>query len=64
MSLAMLETIAKAGRSDEQSRSGIAFQVDVEDAVGVSHQGRKPFETVGEAIWAWTTRSWCGSATS
>lgn len=50
MSRGILETIAKAGRFDEQSGNGIAFQVDVEDAVGVSHQVRKLFEAMGEEI--------------
>ena len=46
MSRSILETIAKAGHFDEKPGNGIAFQVDVEDAVGVSHQVRKLFETV------------------
>ena len=36
----ILETIAEAGQFDDKSGSGIAFQIDVEDAVGVSHQIR------------------------
>lgn len=34
----ILETIASAGRFDEDLGSGIAFQVDVEDAVGLASQ--------------------------
>jgi hypothetical protein len=34
----ILEEIARAGEFDESPGSGIAVQVDVEDAVGVSHQ--------------------------
>lgn len=50
MSRSILETIARAGHFDEKPGHGIAFQVDVEDAVGVSHQVRKLFETVKEEI--------------
>jgi nitrogen regulatory protein PII len=50
MSRSILETIARAGHFDERPGHGIAFQVDVEDAVGVSHQVRKLFETVKEEI--------------
>jgi nitrogen regulatory protein PII len=38
LSRSILETIAKAGHFDDQPGSGIAFQIDIEDAVGVSHQ--------------------------
>jgi len=34
----ILESISVAGEFDETSGTGIAFQVDVEDAVGVAHQ--------------------------
>jgi len=50
LSRSILETIAKAGHFDERPGYGIAFQVDVEDAVGVDHQVRKLFETVQEEI--------------
>ena len=36
----ILESISVAGEFDETSGTGIAFQVDVEDAVGVAHQIR------------------------
>jgi nitrogen regulatory protein PII len=50
MSRSILETIAEAGHFDERPGHGIAIQVDVEDAVGVSHQVRKLIETVKEEI--------------
>ncbi len=34
----ILETIAQVGEFEEKPGTGIAFQIDVEDAVGVSHQ--------------------------
>ncbi len=34
----ILEAIDQAGGFDETSGTGIAFQIDVEDAVGVAHQ--------------------------
>lgn len=34
----VLETIAKAGQFDETPGTGIALQIDIEDAVGVAHQ--------------------------
>ena len=34
----ILEAIGKAGQFDETPGTGIAFQVDVEDAIGVAHQ--------------------------
>jgi nitrogen regulatory protein PII len=37
----ILEEIARVGQFDSKPGSGIAFQLDVEDAVGVSHQIRK-----------------------
>jgi len=40
LSRSILETIAKVGQFDEKPGTGIAFQIDVEDAVGVSHQIR------------------------
>ncbi len=46
----ILETIAKAGEFDAKSGSGIAFQIDVEDAVGVSHQIQELASVVEEEI--------------
>ena len=34
----ILEAIAQEGRFDEEVGTGIAFQLDVEDAVGLSSQ--------------------------
>lgn len=34
----ILEEIARVGEFDEKPGTGIAFQLDVEDAVGVAHQ--------------------------
>lgn len=38
MSRHILEEIARVGKFDEKPGTGIAFQLDVEDAVGVNHQ--------------------------
>lgn len=38
LSRSILETIARVGQFEEKPGTGIAFQIDVEDAVGVSHQ--------------------------
>jgi nitrogen regulatory protein PII len=50
LSRAILETIAEAAGFDKKHGSGIAFQVDVEDAVGIDHQVRKLAEIVEEEI--------------
>jgi len=34
----ILETVGRVGEFDSSSGTGIAFQIDVEDAVGVAHQ--------------------------
>ncbi len=36
----ILEVVAETGAFDKKAGTGIAFQIDVEDAVGVSHQIR------------------------
>jgi nitrogen regulatory protein PII len=46
----ILETIAEVGEFDDKQGAGIAFQVDVEDAVGVSHQIRKLSNVVEEKL--------------
>ena len=46
----VLEKIAKVGQFDETSGTGIAFQVDVEDAIGVRHQISVLTETVEDRI--------------
>ncbi len=38
MSRRILEQVARAGQFDERPGLGIAFQIDVEDAVGVARQ--------------------------
>jgi len=46
----ILETIEKAGQFDEKPGTGIAIQIDVEDAVGVSHQIKTLQNIVEEEI--------------
>ena len=41
MSRSILECIAEMGEFDERPGTGIAVQLDVEDAVGVAHQVAK-----------------------
>jgi len=38
LSRSILESVAKAGEFDRDDQEGIAFQIDVEDAVGIAHQ--------------------------
>jgi nitrogen regulatory protein PII len=38
MSRHILETVAQAAQFDSRPGTGIAFQIDVEDAIGVMHQ--------------------------
>lgn len=44
----VLETLGEVGEFDSSSGTGIAFQVDVEDAVGVAHQVRSITPSLGE----------------
>ena len=46
----ILETIETAGEFDASPGTGIAFSIDVEDAVGVSHQVDQLSEIVEEEI--------------
>lgn len=46
----ILETIAETGRFEEKPGSGIAFQIDVEDAVGVTEQIRTLTPIVEEKL--------------
>jgi nitrogen regulatory protein PII len=46
----VLETIAQVGKFDQTSGTGIAFQVDVEDAIGVRHQISALAEAVEDRI--------------
>lgn len=50
MSRSILETITEVGKFDEKPGTGIAFQVDVEDAVGVTHQIRLLSTAVEEEL--------------
>jgi len=50
MSRTILETISEIGEFDLQPGTGIAFQVDVEDAVGVAHQIRELTDVVEEKL--------------
>ena len=50
MSRRILETIEHVGNFGTKKGAGIAFQVDVEDAVGVAHQIETLTETVEEEI--------------
>ena len=46
----ILETISEVGHLDQTNQEGIAFQIDVEDAVGVMHQIQALEHTVEEKI--------------
>lgn len=46
----ILETICRVGEFDSSPGTGIAIQIDVEDAVGVAHQIEKLTEVVGEKL--------------
>ncbi len=48
LSREILETISQAGHFDDKDQEGIAFQIDVEDAVGVMHQIQAIEHTVVE----------------
>ncbi|HHH38680.1 MAG TPA: P-II family nitrogen regulator [Sedimenticola sp.] len=50
MSRMILETIARVGEFDEKPGTGIAFQIDVEDAVGISHQIQELTSVVEEEL--------------
>ena len=46
----ILEAIQIAGEFETENGAGIAFQIDVEDVVGITHQIEKLSETVEENI--------------
>ena len=46
----ILERINEAGELDTKPGTGIAFQVDVEDAVGIMHQAQEISQDVGELL--------------
>lgn len=50
LSRKVLETIAEVGEMESSSGAGIAFQLDVEDAVGVAHQARLLAERVEDDL--------------
>lgn len=50
LSRAILEEICRVGEFDVRDGRGIAFQIDVEDALGVSHQIQKLSEEIEEKI--------------
>ncbi len=50
LSRKILETIADVGKFEKRTGAGIAFQIDVDDAVGVTHQIRKLSDVVEEEI--------------
>jgi len=46
----ILEGICRVGRFDDEPGTGIAFQIDVEDAVGVVSQARKITDEVEDLL--------------
>ena len=46
----ILEEIGRAGKFDDDPGTGIAIQVDVEDALGVAHQAQKISEDTEELL--------------
>ncbi len=46
----ILETISEVGEFESKPGTGIAFQIDVEDAVGVTHQINELREAVEEKL--------------
>jgi nitrogen regulatory protein PII len=50
MSREIMEKVAISGEFDETPGTGIAFQIDVEDAIGVQHQIAVLTETVEDLL--------------
>ncbi len=50
MSRKILENIAQVGEFESKPGTGIAFQIDIEDAVGVTHQVQQLTEAVEDEI--------------
>lgn len=46
----VLETLAAIGEFDATPGTGIALQLDIEDAMGVEHQARKLLESIKERL--------------
>lgn len=50
LSRRILEGIAEAGQFDGEASSGIAFQVDIEDAIGLTSQIEALSKRIGEEL--------------
>ena len=50
LSREILETISRVGEFETEPGTGIAFQIDVEDAIGVLHQVEELTEKVEEKL--------------
>lgn len=50
LSRTILEAISEAGQFEEKPGTGIAFQIDIEDAVGVMHQVESLSRVVEEEL--------------
>lgn len=50
LSRSILETIEKVAELDAESGAGIAFQINVEDAVGISHQVKQLTQIVEDQL--------------
>ncbi|MGR8921059.1 MAG: P-II family nitrogen regulator [Gammaproteobacteria bacterium] len=50
LSRSILEEIDRVGEFDQSAGSGIAIQIDVEDAVGIAHQMKRLEEEVEDLI--------------
>ncbi len=46
----ILETISKSGRFDEEPGSGIAIQIEIEDAVGLKTQEGRLIQEIEESL--------------
>lgn len=50
LSRRILEHVCEIGEFDEKPGTGIAIQIDVEDAVGISHQAQQLSEVVEDQL--------------
>ncbi|MEO1888563.1 MAG: P-II family nitrogen regulator [Cycloclasticus sp.] len=50
LSRKIIEEVARAGKFDEEPGSGIALQIDVEDAIGVLHQAKEITQIIEEEL--------------
>ena len=50
LSRSILESVAKVAEFDTKPWTGIAFQLDVEDAIGVLHQMKEITDIVGDEL--------------